>query len=62
MSKPTATELIDAASNDHMLCVAAQMLIDARGSDFDAAELVLYNMLAKRAAIRNLAVLRKAKA
>jgi len=49
--------------NDNLLCTAAQMLIDAKGSDeFPIAEQMLYDMLSNRLTARNIANLQKIRA
>ena len=49
--------------NDNLLCTAAQMLIDAKGSDeFPIAEQMLYDMLRNRLTARNIANLQKIRA
>lgn len=46
--------------NDNLLCTAAQMLIDAKGSaEFPIAEQMLFNMLSDRKTAENIAMLNK---
>lgn len=53
-------DLLEKAPNDELLCVAAQMLIDAKGEDdFGVAETMLFQMLSRRETMRNVEILRR---
>lgn len=50
------------AVNDELLCITAQMMIDAKGTDdFEVSEIMLRNMLRNRETTRNLELLKNLK-